>query len=123
MLERINYILAYYKLLPSKFSDQIGVQRANVSHILSGRNKPSLDLIQKILQHFDEINPEWLLIGKEPFLKNEMTLNVIDDKEKNQKLLESATKNKEKAISKVLILYTDGSFESFASANDLSLNN
>ena len=52
------------QLSASKFADAIGVQRSNISHVLSGRNKPSLELVNKILDHFESINADWLLLGK-----------------------------------------------------------
>ena len=64
MKERIEKIMELEKLSASKFADAIGVQRSNISHILSGRNKPSLELVNKILDHFDKINADWLLLGK-----------------------------------------------------------
>lgn len=44
----------------------IGVQRSSISHILSGRNRPSLDFVQKILKVFPDIRSEWLVMGKGP---------------------------------------------------------
>ncbi|MCF8304611.1 MAG: helix-turn-helix domain-containing protein [Bacteroidales bacterium] len=64
MVERINLILQTKNLSASDFANQIGVQRSNVSHVLSGRNRPSLDFIQKILNRFPDINSDWLLLGK-----------------------------------------------------------
>lgn len=61
--ERINYIIDYYSLTPSKFADLIGVQRSNISHILAGRNKPSLDFVLKVLEQFPGINSDWLVRG------------------------------------------------------------
>lgn len=64
--KRIKEIIDEKGLTASKFADLIGVQRSGISHILSGRNKPSLDLVQKTLTAFDEIRAEWLLTGKGP---------------------------------------------------------
>ena len=63
MLERILLIIKSKNLTASKFADEIGVQRSGISHILSGRNKPSLELIQKILSHFPDLRTEWLMNG------------------------------------------------------------
>ncbi len=63
MVDRIHKILRYYKLTSSRFADEIGVQRSSISHVLSGRNKPSLGFIQKILNTYSEINAEWLVMG------------------------------------------------------------
>ncbi|MFW5753957.1 MAG: helix-turn-helix domain-containing protein, partial [Marinilabiliaceae bacterium] len=48
----------------------IGVQRSSISHILSGRNNPSLDFLRKILLHLEHINPDWLISGKGPYKRN-----------------------------------------------------
>ena len=64
MKERIEKIMEKEQLTASKFADAIGVQRSSISHILSGRNRPSLELIHKILEHFDQLNADWLLLGK-----------------------------------------------------------
>jgi transcriptional regulator with XRE-family HTH domain len=64
MTERILSIIKHFQLSPSDFAEEIGVQRSSISHLISGRNKPSLEFIQKILTRFPEINPEWILNGK-----------------------------------------------------------
>lgn len=64
MKTRIEKLLHEVGMSPSLFADAIGVQRATISHILSGRNNPSLDFVQKILSRFPEINPDWILSGK-----------------------------------------------------------
>lgn len=58
-------------LTPARFADEIGVQRSSISHILSGRNKPSYDFISKILSRFSGINAEWLITGKGSMIKTE----------------------------------------------------
>jgi transcriptional regulator with XRE-family HTH domain len=63
MVERIKLILKTRGLSPSQFADDIQVQRSGVSHVLSRRNKPSLDFVMKILDTYAEIDPEWLLRG------------------------------------------------------------
>ena len=70
MVERILLVLKIKNLSPSKFADEIGIQRSSMSHIMSGRNLPSLDLILKILQKFNDINSEWLIQGIGPMLKS-----------------------------------------------------
>ena len=64
MISRIQLILKTKNISPSQFADQIHVQRSGVSHILSGRNNPSLDFIIKILKTYPEIDADWLLFGK-----------------------------------------------------------
>ena len=64
MNDRIEILLDEIDMSPSLFADAIGVQRATISHILSGRNNPSLDFVQKVLGRFPDINPDWILSGK-----------------------------------------------------------
>ena len=76
-VKRLELMLEYYGLNASSFADKIGVQRSGMSHLLSGRNKPSLDFVLKILEVFPEIDLYWILIGKGNFLKsNEENVNL-----------------------------------------------
>lgn len=61
---RIQKIIEYAELTASEFADEIGVQRSNISHIISERNKPSLDFLIKIKERFPEIKWEWLIEGQ-----------------------------------------------------------
>ena len=79
-IKRLEIILDYYSLNASSFADKIGVQRSSLSHLLSGRNKPSLDFILKILEVFPDIDLYWILNGKGNFPKNS---EQFDKKENN----------------------------------------
>jgi len=59
--DKVKSILAQLQMTPSHFADEIGVQRSSISHILSGRNRPSLEIIQKVVTRFPEFTYEWLL--------------------------------------------------------------
>jgi len=63
MKERLIQLLDLEQLSPSKFADIIGVQRSSISHVLSGRNKPSFDFLQKTLKAFPGLNASWLIMG------------------------------------------------------------
>jgi transcriptional regulator with XRE-family HTH domain len=63
MKNRIAEIIETQKLTSQKFASLIGIQPSAVSHMLSGRNNPSMDVIQKILNTFRTINPDWLILG------------------------------------------------------------
>jgi len=65
--KRIQKIMNYYALSASGFADLMGVGRSSISHILSGRNKPSLDFVMKIVDAYAEVDLEWLLYGKGTF--------------------------------------------------------
>ena len=73
MVERIRELIEYSGLSSSQFADGIEVPRAILSHILSGRNKPSLDVILKVLTNYRTINPDWLLLGE-----GDMLLKITD---------------------------------------------
>ena len=62
--DRIEHLMNIYMLTPSQFADRTGIQRASVSHILSNRNKPSLEVIHKIYNAFPEVDVAWLFMGK-----------------------------------------------------------
>ena len=63
MIERILEIMKAKNLTPSQFADEIGIQRSGISHLISGRNKPSLEFIMKVLKRFPDIKAEFLLYG------------------------------------------------------------
>jgi len=69
MKERIEAIIQHERLSPSQFADALGVQRSGISHILSGRNKPSLDFLNKLLNQFPHISGDWLITGMGAMLK------------------------------------------------------
>ena len=78
-IKRLEIILDYYSLNASSFADKIGVQRSSLSHLLSGRNKPSLDFILKILDVFPDIDLYWILNGKGNFPKNAEEFEKIEN--------------------------------------------
>jgi transcriptional regulator with XRE-family HTH domain len=77
LAERVKEVMEDLGYSPSSFADTIDVPRPIISHILSGRNKPSLDVIQKILMRFTELNPWWLLTGTGTMKQ----LNLFSDQE------------------------------------------
>lgn len=138
MIERLKQILDYYNLSASSFADKIDVPRSSISHLLSGRNNPSLDFIIKVETAFDEVDLNWLVYGKGSFPpqtenqqrevkieKNDVpslfTENVVfeqePEKKSNTRFSENQQKPKESAtfreIKNILVLYDDGTFEDF----------
>lgn len=89
-IKRLEKILEYYNLSASTFADQIGVQRSSLSHLLSGRNKPSLDFIMKVVDVFPEVDLHWLLNEKGNFPKQ----NDWEQKEVPTPIPEKQTDNK-----------------------------
>lgn len=72
MNNRIKEILEYYKLSASRFAETLNTQPSSISHILSGRNKPSVDLLEKIALNFNDINMTWLVTGNGDMLNKEI---------------------------------------------------
>lgn len=140
---RIIEILEKSGLTPSEFADKIDVQRSAISHITSGRNKPSLEFLIKIKQAFPEIDTDWLVFGIE---KEEISEEILPEKEIQEtstssfptlfdsieegSKLEISSENKsneslnesqkldseistERKLIKTLLFYSDGSFEEF----------
>ena len=73
MIERFQKIMEYAGVSPKRFSEILGIERSNVSHIMSGRNNPSLTVVQKILKNFPDISSDWLLFGEGNMLKANAT--------------------------------------------------
>lgn len=126
--KRLKIIFDYYGLSASSFADKIDVGRASISHILSGRNKPSLDFVMKVVSTFEEVELYWLLNGKGSFpasslkeieLTEEQTEETREEQKPNSKntsldsIKHKQISSDQKEIRKVIIFYSDGSFESY----------
>jgi transcriptional regulator with XRE-family HTH domain len=64
MINRINLILQAKNITAKQFAEEIGIQPSGMSHILSGRNNPSLEFVSKVIRRYPEIDANWLLMGK-----------------------------------------------------------
>jgi transcriptional regulator with XRE-family HTH domain len=91
--DRIKHIIDSENLTYSKFADIIGVQRSGISHILSGRNNPSLEVIQKILEAFNFINTDWLLFGKGEMVKEIIQGKLFQEDKHSDETIEEPTEN------------------------------
>lgn len=126
---RLNKIMEYYDLSAASFADKIEVGRSSISHLLSGRNKPSLDFVMKIVKAFPEVELYWLLNGKGDFpkkkkgdistpeAKGHSRQSPVEDlfsspasSPVQEQLTQPASS---KRIKKVVILYTDGTFDAY----------
>lgn len=79
MKDRIIKFLEIEQISAAKFADDIGVQRSSISHILSGRNNPSFEFIQKMLTKYKKLNAEWLIMGTGNIFKTVVQGNLFDD--------------------------------------------
>ncbi|TRO66576.1 helix-turn-helix domain-containing protein [Christiangramia sabulilitoris] len=128
---RLNKILDYYDLSAAAFADNIEVGRSSISHILSGRNKPSLDFVMKVVKNFPEVELYWLLNGKGKFpATKESVPETVPPKIEDQPISSAPVEKKVqknpvdqisnfpsaksgKQIQRIVIFYKDGSFEAF----------
>ena len=120
-ISRLEIIMEKNQLSAAAFAERIGVQRSSVSHILSKRNKPSLDFILKINNSFNEVTLDWLL-SEEPseVIKPLAYLDEIDKYALNDSKDESyVTPNNDEnfdssnEVTEVIKFYKDGSFKTF----------
>ncbi|MEM6687217.1 MAG: helix-turn-helix transcriptional regulator [Bacteroidota bacterium] len=130
--KRLRKVIEYYELSASAFADRLGVQRSSISHILSGRNKPSLEFVMKILNNFPEVELYWLLNGKGSFPKSEAPTQIqtpapiatpkiaqipiqqsLPLEENSPTTIPPQISSTEKTIDKIVIFYSDGTFEAF----------
>ena len=114
MKERLKLFLAENELSAKQFSDEIGVQASSISHILTGRNKPSVELLQKILRQYPDFNIYWLLTGgKSDHSFKEMEKSELPSDPSAEEIDSIDRESDSKEIIAVLCLYKDGSFEKF----------
>lgn len=115
--DRIATIIKVNNHTASSFADLLGIQRSSVSHILNGRNNPSLDFIQKVLENFPRVDSGWLITGKSPEAKEQndvptesnFPIELENQKPKKKLKLTSDTKT----IEKIIIFYTDRTFDTY----------
>ena len=120
MIDRFKLILEQLKLTPSEFADRIGVQRSNISHVLSGRNKPGIDFLEKMLTVFPEIDVAWLITGKAgrqlSFAKDQDRENTLENKPVFPEEAFPVTSKKtlpphdEEAVDHIIIVYKNNTF-------------
>ena len=125
--KRLEKILSYYSLTATAFSEEIDFNRSTISHLLSGRNKPSLEFVMKVIKHFPEVELYWLLNGKGSFPTSEefsksatseakKVDSITTDEEIQSKLRASTAKNTaNNDIERIIIFYKDGSFKEYRS--------
>lgn len=120
MIDRLKKILDYYELSASNFADRIDVPRSSISHLLSGRNKASLDFVMKVVDNFEDVELNWLVYGKGTFPKADEVIetppssnqfNLFTDTESKEVKTESV--KQQPKLLKVILLYENGGFEEF----------
>lgn len=108
--DRLKMVMESHHLTAGSFADRIGVQRSNVSHVMSGRNKPSFDFIEKLLRAFPRVSADWLLTGKQQTESVDNFPNVVE--EATEKAVKE-TPSKGKEIVKMLVFYSDFTYDTY----------
>ncbi len=120
--ERLKILMDYYQLSASGFADKIQVQRSSISHLLSGRNKPSLDFVLKVVKEFKEVELYWLLNGKGEFPDPAFSSPAPVEKLKREKLQADPLNNPKKEgpaigpaknIERIVLFFEDGTFKEY----------
>ncbi|OZV68548.1 helix-turn-helix domain-containing protein [Winogradskyella aurantia] len=114
--KRLQKVIDHYDETASGFAERIGVQRSSISHILSGRNKPSLDFVMKVLGAYPEVELYWLLNGKGFFPPNSSLSNIQTDPLESNTTQHSRLPIEPKSnteIEKIVIFFKDGTFKSY----------
>lgn len=137
--EKIKQILIEKNISPSLFADEIGIQRSSISHILAGRNKPSLDIVQKIIRRFPEIGLNWIMDDESlpadsyEFQEKHASYAPVNERkthystalESNRKyapntgrvrdnvVANEIVSRQDKSVERILIFYNDGTFQEF----------
>lgn len=86
MKDRLQQLLEKKGISSTRFAELVGVQRSSVSHILSGRNNPGLDFIQKILAAFPDVSSDWLISGKGDLYRDKRSTPVSNIKDSERSL-------------------------------------
>ena len=121
--DRLKHLMDYYQLSASAFADRIQVQRSSISHLLSGRNKPSLDFVLRVIKEFDEVELYWLLNGRgtfpakidgSPISKQAPPPTAdIDRSIARQTEANGASTGSSKKIERIVMFYDDGTFKEY----------
>jgi len=126
--KRLRLLLENERLTSSQFAKIVGYRPSSISHILSGRNKPGFDFIQEILKKFENINPEWLLLGrgeiyrtadtvldnnKESAIRESIKTKKVESEPDSPYITDVKVKSEGKVIVKVLVFYSDQTFTEY----------
>ena len=116
MKERLQLLLQNNNISASKLAEMLEVQPSGISHILSGRNNPSMEFIVKCLNAFPDINPEWFIMGTGPMYKSVPTTQA---KSVSQSVQQESSHNSANNVVKSTTKSTTNNGDNFASFNTL----
>ena len=105
MDKRLQQFLDAENISQAQLADTLGVARAGISHILSGRNRPGFDFLEAMALHYPQISMDWLLTGKGRMYKDSGAYEVPSR--------ETVPDRPPRRVSKILVFYDDNTFEEF----------
>lgn len=121
--KRLQIIMNHYGISATVFAENLGINRSTISHLLSGRNKPSLDVVMKVLETYPEVELYWLLNGSGNFpstLTKESNLPPMEERrppasktKRSHPAAQSLISDSEKQVERVVIFFSDGTFKSY----------
>lgn len=120
MNKRLQQFLAAENISQSKFAETLGVARAGVSHVLSGRNKPGFEFLDSLGRNYPDLSLEWLISGRGRMYKDNRqpaTEQIFDSQEPNlfpeaeQDIEDQYSGHSDRRIEKVVLFYSDGTYQ------------
>ena len=111
ILKRIKKIIEDDNLTNSEFAEKIGVPKSSISHLLSERNNPSLDIISKISKSFDDITSDYLIFGQSQQGNNSLELPGDLFSEKDIDIPQDSVKESNNKVKSIIIIYENNKFE------------
>jgi transcriptional regulator with XRE-family HTH domain len=119
LVDRIKVIMKVNQLTASQLADEIGVQRSNVSHVLSERNKPSFEFIHKLLLRYPKVNAHWLITGKSQTGESEIAEGQSTERssETTSHKTEIADDSTSRNAQRIVVFFADGTFETYRPRN------
>lgn len=118
LVDRIQVIMKVNQLTAAQLAEEIGVQRSNVSHVLSGRNKPSFEFLNKLLMRYPKVNAHWLITGKSREVEESESprLKSEESDSTNNAPKHISLDSGEQTVERIVIFFSDGTFASYDSA-------
>ena len=126
--KRLEKIMSHYDITATALAEKIDFNRSSISHLISGRNKPSLEFVMKVLKNFDTVSWEWLLYGRGKFpsseeevktaktsISNKTTPPVTSPNLFSQEIDSDpiAHRDPNQEIERIVIFYRDGTFKPY----------
>ena len=111
VLHRIKKIIEDSNLTNSEFAEKIGVPKSSISHLLSERNKPSLDLITKISENFEQITTDYLIFGPSEVKKDQIKPSNDLFSHEYVDNTKDSVKESNNNVKSIIIIYENNKFE------------